>query len=80
MKITNCLSGLSTLVGIVLLNLSPLVFAANSSPCPRFPVGSRIQEPIDLFSSGGTLTVALRYQTMVDELSVNTFLFHHSGR
>jgi FtsP/CotA-like multicopper oxidase with cupredoxin domain len=75
MKIINCRSGLSALVGIVLLNLSLPLFGANPSPCPRFPVGSRIQEPVDLFSSGGTLTVALQYQTMMDEHGSTRFCF-----
>ena len=33
--------------------------------CPRFPAGSVVPEPPDLFSSNGVLNVALTYETTV---------------
>ncbi len=41
--------------------------AVSASPCPRFPVGSTITEPKNLFSRNGVLTVNLSYETTVDD-------------
>ena len=75
MKITKCRRSLSAVFGVALLSLSLPTFASNTNPCPRFPVGSQIQQPLDLFSSGGILNVALQYQTMVDEQGLTRFCF-----
>ncbi len=75
MRLTSYSRSVSALFGLALLSLSLPTFASNTNPCPRFPVGSQIQEPVDLFSAGGTLNVALQYQTMVDEQGLTRFCF-----
>lgn len=42
-------------------------FAQNSTPCPRFPVGSTITAPEDLYSRHGVLDVKFTYQTATDQ-------------
>jgi FtsP/CotA-like multicopper oxidase with cupredoxin domain len=51
-------------------------FAQNSnSICPRFPVGSTITEPPNLFSKNGVLKVNFKYLTTVDENGNTLFCF-----
>jgi len=51
-------------------------FAQNSnSVCPRFPVGSTINEPPNLFSKNGVLKVNFKYLTTVDENGNTLFCF-----
>jgi FtsP/CotA-like multicopper oxidase with cupredoxin domain len=50
-------------------------FAQGSTPCPRFPVGSSITQPQDLFSEHGVLRVNFTYQTTVDENGNTLFCF-----
>jgi FtsP/CotA-like multicopper oxidase with cupredoxin domain len=50
-------------------------FAQTANPCPRFPVGSVVTEPEDLFSQNGELRVSLSYQTGVDENGNTTFCY-----
>jgi FtsP/CotA-like multicopper oxidase with cupredoxin domain len=50
-------------------------FAQSSGVCPRFPPGSAITAPQELFSEGGVLQVNLAYQTMVDENGNTLFCF-----
>jgi len=47
------------------LLLTPIAAAAQS-PCPRFPAGTTVTNPPALFSSDGTLTVNLAYNTATD--------------
>jgi FtsP/CotA-like multicopper oxidase with cupredoxin domain len=48
---------------------------AQSSVCPRFPVGSVITQPKDLFSVNGVLQVNFTYQTEVDQYGNTLFCF-----
>jgi FtsP/CotA-like multicopper oxidase with cupredoxin domain len=50
-------------------------FAQTSSPCPRFPVGSSITAPQDLFSERGVLQVSFTYQTTIDQNGNVLFCF-----
>jgi len=50
-------------------------FAQNSSPCPRFPVGSSITQPQDLFSEHGVLRANFTYETTVDQNGNTLFCF-----
>ncbi len=50
-------------------------FAQGSSSCPRFPVGSSITAPPDLFSERGVLRVNFTYQTTVDQNGNTLFCF-----
>lgn len=43
--------------------------------CPRFQPGSRVQNPPNLFSSDGQLTVDLTYQSEVDNHGLTRFCF-----
>jgi FtsP/CotA-like multicopper oxidase with cupredoxin domain len=49
--------------------------AQGSSPCPRFPVGSSITAPDDLFSEHGVLRVKFTYETTVDQNGNTLFCF-----
>jgi FtsP/CotA-like multicopper oxidase with cupredoxin domain len=44
-------------------------------PCPRFPAGSTLAAPPDLFSDGGVLSVNLTYRTRVDQNGNTLFCF-----
>ena len=50
-------------------------FAQSSSACPRFPAGSTITQPQDLFSENGVLQVNFTYQTTVDQNGNTLFCF-----
>src|ERR1700691_1864944 len=50
-------------------------FAQESGPCPRFPVGSAISAPRDLFSRHGVLQVNFSYQTATDRNGNTLFCF-----
>lgn len=54
------------------------IFAQDSSPCPRFPVGSVITAPDDLFSRDGVLRVQLSYQTTTDANGNTLYSFVNS--
>jgi FtsP/CotA-like multicopper oxidase with cupredoxin domain len=43
--------------------------------CPRYAPGSVVAPPLDLYSSGGTLTVNLRYNTDTDSAGRTTYCF-----
>jgi FtsP/CotA-like multicopper oxidase with cupredoxin domain len=43
--------------------------------CPRYAPGSVVAEPLDLYSSGGTLTVNLTYNTDTDSAGRTTYCF-----
>jgi len=49
--------------------------AQSSDVCPRFPAGSAITAPQDLFSQNGILQVNLTYKTMVDQNGNTLFCF-----
>src|ERR1700728_4812560 len=51
------------------------IFAQTASPCPRFPVGSSITQPQDLFSEHGVLRVSFTYETTVDQNGNTLFCF-----
>ncbi len=52
---------------ILALFLTPITATAQvSGPCPRFAAGSTVTNPPALFSSNGTLTVNLSYNTATD--------------
>lgn len=51
------------------------VVAFGASPCPRFPEGSVISQPKDLFSDQGILSVNFRYETTVDRNGNTLFCF-----
>jgi FtsP/CotA-like multicopper oxidase with cupredoxin domain len=51
------------------------VLAQVPSVCPRFPAGSSITAPQDLFSERGVLRVKLTYETTVDQYGNNLFCF-----
>jgi FtsP/CotA-like multicopper oxidase with cupredoxin domain len=48
---------------------------AENAPCPRFPVGSTIVEPKNLFSSDGKLEVTFSYRTRVDAAGNTLYCF-----
>lgn len=60
---------------ILICLLQICVFAQNSSPCPRFPAGSTITAPPDLFSENGVLQANFSYQTTVDKNGNTLFCF-----
>jgi FtsP/CotA-like multicopper oxidase with cupredoxin domain len=53
-------------------------FAQGSNPCPRFPVGSSIPAPEDLFSRNGILQVDFTYDTAIDPNGHTLFCFTNS--
>jgi FtsP/CotA-like multicopper oxidase with cupredoxin domain len=52
-----------------------LCYAQNSGPCVRYPVGSTIVAPTDLFSQRGVLSLELTYQTRIDQSGNTLFCF-----
>jgi len=52
-----------------------LGLAYGASPCPRFPAGSVIAQPQDLFSTHGVLTVNFTYETTVDQYGNTLYCF-----
>jgi FtsP/CotA-like multicopper oxidase with cupredoxin domain len=60
----------------LILAIAPICgLAQGANPCTRFPVGSSISAPQDLFSENGVLQVNLTYQTMVDQSGNALFCF-----
>jgi FtsP/CotA-like multicopper oxidase with cupredoxin domain len=55
--------------------IAPSEAFANGGVCPRPAVGSEIQPPPDLFSSGGVLETSLNYYTSVDDDGRTLFCF-----
>ncbi len=53
-------------------------YAAAQSKCPRFPVGSVVQDPENLFSANGLLQVSFSYQSEVDGSGNTRFCFINS--
>lgn len=63
---------------LVLVVIQIYGFAQGSNPCPRFPVGSSITAPEDLFSRNGTLQVNFTYETAIDQNGNTLFCFMNS--
>ena len=56
--------------------LLPLcALASPMNPCPRFPAGSTLAAPPDLFSADGVLKVNFTYLTRVDQNGNTLFCF-----
>jgi FtsP/CotA-like multicopper oxidase with cupredoxin domain len=53
--------------------------AQSSNHCPRFPVGSAITQPKDLFSQHGVLRVNFTYRTALDQNGNTLFCFVTRG-
>ncbi len=68
-------SNLTTFLAAAVLAIGQIALAQSSDPCQRFPAGSAISEPEDLFSHNGMLTVNLSYQTGVDPNGNTVFCF-----
>ena len=65
------------LQGLSLLALLP-VGALAQSPCERFPQGSVVQEPENLYSKDGVLKVDFTYQTSQDDYGKTLYCFVNS--
>jgi FtsP/CotA-like multicopper oxidase with cupredoxin domain len=65
------------LQGLSLLALLP-VGALAQSPCERFPQGSIVQEPENLYSKDGVLKVDFTYQTSQDDYGKTLYCFVNS--
>jgi FtsP/CotA-like multicopper oxidase with cupredoxin domain len=63
--------------GLSLLALLP-IGALAQSPCERFPQGSVVQEPENLYSKDGVLTVDFTYQTSQDDFGKTLYCFVNS--
>jgi FtsP/CotA-like multicopper oxidase with cupredoxin domain len=63
--------------GLSLLALLP-VGALAQNPCERFPQGSVVQEPEDLYSKNGVLKVDFTYQTSQDDYGKTLYCFVNS--
>lgn len=82
------LVGLPADIGTVIRRFAPVVLvfvaaqiygiAQGSGPCPRFPAGSSITAPEDLFSRNGLLQVHLTYETALDTNGNTLFCFVNS--
>src|SRR5580704_14505087 len=71
----------SKYIVFIVTSLLPLCAAAQTavpSGCPRFPVGSQITAPADVYSVSGVLRVNFEYQTSVDENGNTLFCFMNS--
>lgn len=62
------------LLATLALFLTPITAAAQS-PCPRFTPGTTVTNPPALFSSDGTLTVNLAYNTATDAQGRTLYCF-----
>jgi FtsP/CotA-like multicopper oxidase with cupredoxin domain len=62
-------------VALIFVIAQVCAFAQGPNPCPRFPVGSVITQPQDLFSEHGILQVNFTYQTGVDQNGNNLYCF-----
>ena len=50
-------------------------YAQTSNPCPRFPVGSTVTSPLNLYSHNGVLAVNFTYQTEVAANGLTRYCF-----
>lgn len=53
-------------------------YASAQDTCPRFPAGSTVTQPEDLFSQNKVLIVNFTYQTFVDENGLTRFCYVNS--
>jgi FtsP/CotA-like multicopper oxidase with cupredoxin domain len=74
---SSTISNLLLAGGVLLLSLMTpnLAAAQTGAPCARFAPGSLVQDPPDLFSQNGTLTVNLAYNTATDANGLTLFCF-----
>jgi FtsP/CotA-like multicopper oxidase with cupredoxin domain len=63
------------MLALFALSLLVPVCALAQQPCPRFPAGSTLAAPPDLFSDDGVLTVNFTYETRVDQNGNTLFCF-----
>ena len=63
--------------GLGALTLLPIAALAQS-PCERFPQGSIVQDPEDLYSRNGILKVDFTYQTRQDDYGKTLYCFVNS--
>ncbi len=65
--------------GLAFISLTLVAFAQSGvgqdNPCTRYPIGSRVTEPVDLYSQHGVLKVDFNYETGVDDKGRQTFCF-----
>jgi FtsP/CotA-like multicopper oxidase with cupredoxin domain len=54
-------------IALALMTASTRGYARNTDVCPRFPAGTTISQPQDLFSEHGVLRVHFTYETAIDE-------------
>src|SRR5262249_15919479 len=72
-----CMPVGSVLCGLIILGTSQSdVFA--QSPCDRFPAGSTVSKPEDLYSKDGVLAVEFTYQTTQDSSGKTYYCFVNS--
>jgi len=64
--------------GLLILIALSHISAFGQDPCVRFPQGTLIQEPEDLYSQDGVLTVDFTYQTALDEGGFPKYCFVNS--
>jgi hypothetical protein len=57
----------SILSGVIVCAFLQITAVGQSGSCPRFPVGSVVVQPEDLFSENGVLQLNFLYQTSVDQ-------------
>lgn len=63
------------LLGTIFAAAPMLGLADNSTPCPRFNVGSDIIEPESLYSQPGRLELTFKYQTRLDSNGNTLYCF-----
>jgi FtsP/CotA-like multicopper oxidase with cupredoxin domain len=67
-----------TSAALLLATTQSYASAQVSTPCPRFPVGSAITAPQDLFSRNGVLQVTFTYETATDQNGNTLYCFVNS--
>ncbi|HVN30254.1 MAG TPA: multicopper oxidase domain-containing protein [Candidatus Binataceae bacterium] len=68
-------SGITLLPGLLVMVLCAGIANAAPNPCVRYAPGSIVQEPQDLFSQNGVLTVNLSYNTGTDANGLTLYCF-----
>src|SRR5271170_1691114 len=69
----------TVLVAITVFAAAQISALAQNSTCPRFPAGSSITQPQDLFSEHGVLRINFTYETTVDQYGNTLFCFMTSN-
>ena len=70
----------AVLIAIAVFAAAHISGLAQNSTCPRFPAGSSITQPQDLFSEHGVLRINFSYETTVDQYGNTLFCFMTSNR